>query len=147
MSANLNLTPPATKTKNDAPKPMGSAVVPPTEKAPKVAKAPKVVDPNAPKKERAPRKDLGISKESVITVTDKAKEAKVRGKRNEYREILLKFDGKKVGEFIEATKVKDTGKGGSGASWMRWFVDEGYATVTKVEKPVAAPAAPAAPKV
>lgn len=143
-----NLTPPATKTKNDAPKPTGAAVVPPQEKAPKVAKAPKEVDPNAPKKERAPRKDLGISKESVITVTDKAKEAKVRGKRLEYRDLLVKFDGKKVGEFIEAAKVKDTGKGGSGASWMRWFVEEGYATVTKVEKPVPAPvAAPAVAKV
>jgi len=146
MSANPNLTPPATKTKNDAPRPVTSAVVPPTEKAPKVAKAPKVIDPNAPKKERAARKDLGIGKESVITVTDMAKEAKVRGKRLEYRDLLVKFDGKKVGEFVEATKVKDTGKGGSGASWMRWFVDEGYATVTRVEKPVAAPAVEA-PKV
>lgn len=143
MSANPNLVPPATKTKTDAAKPLGNAVVPPgakAEKAPKVAKAP--ADPNAPKKERAPRKDLGISKESVITVTDKAKEAKVRGKRLEYRDLLLKFDGKKVAEFVEAAKVKDTGKGGSGASWMRWFVDEGYATVTKVEKPVVAPPAP-----
>lgn len=124
---NANLTPPAVKTKNDN----GKTPTPAVAKAPK---PPKVVDPNAPKKERAPRKDLGIHKESVITVTDKLREAKVRGKRAEYRELLLKFDGKKVGEFIEATKAKDTGKGGSGASWMRWFVDEGYATVSKVEK-------------
>lgn len=135
-----NLTPPAVKTKTDAGKATApAAVVPPKEKA---AKAPKVVDPNAPKKERAPRRDLGISKESVITVTDKAREAKFRGKRQEYRDLLLKFDGKKVGEFVDAAKDKDTGKGGSGASWMRWFVDEDYATVTRVEKPAAPPAAP-----
>lgn len=139
MAATMNLTPPATKTKTDAPKPATAAIVPPGDKAPKAAKPPKVVDPNAPKKERAARKDLGISKESVITVTDKARDAKVRGKRLEYRDLLVKFDGKKVGDFVEATKAKDTGKGGSGASWMRWFVEEGYATVTKVEKPVAAP--------
>lgn len=133
MSTHANIVPPAVKTKNDAAK----AVVPP--KAPKVKAEKAPADPNAPKKERAPRKDLGIGKESVITVTDKARDAKFRGKRAEYREVLLKHDGKKVGEFTEAVKSLDTGKGGSGASWMRWFVEEGYATVTRVEKPVAAP--------
>lgn len=137
----MSIVPPAVKTKNDV-KPTAAPVVPPKEKAPKVKAEKAPVDPNAPKKERAPRKDLGISKESVITVTDKAREAKVRGKRLEYRDLLVKFDGKKVGEFVEAAKEKDTGKGGSGASWMRWFVEEGYATVTRVEKPVAPPAAP-----
>lgn len=131
MSANPNsIIPPATKTKTDAPK----AIVPPGEKAPKVKaeKAPK--DPNAPKKERAPRKDLGIVKDGTIRVTDKLRDAKFRGKRAEHRELLLKFDGKKVAEFYEAGKGLDTGKGGSIASWMRWFVEEGYATV---EKPAA----------
>ena len=128
MSANPNLVPPATKTKTDAPK----AIVPPGEKAPKAAKAPK--DPNAPKKERAPRKDLGIVKDGTIRVSDKLREAKFRGKRAEHRDLLLKFDGKKVADFYEAGKSLDTGKGGSIASWMRWFVEEGYATV---EKPAA----------
>lgn len=121
---NAALTPPATKTKVDAPK----AVVPPGEKK---AKVKAVADPNAPKKERAPRKDLGIVKDGTIRVTDKAREAKFRGKRADYRELLLKFDGKKVSDFYEAGKAKDTGKGGSIASWMRWFVEEGYATVDK----------------
>jgi len=123
MSA-ANLVPPATKTKTDAPK----TVVPPGEKK---VRAKKEVDPNAPKKERAPRKDLGIVKDGTIHVTDKARDAKFRGKRADYRELLMKFDGKKVADFYEAGKAKDTGKGGSIASWLRWFVQEGYATVTK----------------
>ena len=130
MSANPNVVPPATKTKTDAPK----IVAPPGMKAEKVAKPPKVVDPNAPKKERAPRKDVGIVKDGTIHVTQKLTDAKFRGKRAEYRELLQKFDGKKVSDFYEAGKVKDTGKGGSAASWLRWFVVEEYATV---EKPAA----------
>jgi len=135
MSANPNVVPPATKTKTDAPK----TVTPPGVKAEKVGKPPKVIDPNAPKKERAPRKDVGIVKDGTIVVTEKLAEAKFRGKRAEYRELLQKFNGKKVSEFYEAGKAKDTGKGGSAASWMRWFVVEGYATVTPPATPAVAP--------
>jgi hypothetical protein len=124
-----SITPPAVKTKTDAPKNVGNSS---KETKAKEAKAPE--DPNAPKKERASRKDYGITNDGVITLTDKARDAKFRGKRAEFQELLLAHEGKTVAEFTEAGKSKDTGKGGSAKSWIRWFVQEGYATV---EKPAA----------
>lgn len=142
MSANLNLTPPAVKTKTDA-----SAA--PAPKAEKAVKAPKVVDPNAPKKERAPKNDYGYSKLSVIAVTEKDP-GKMRGARREWYDNIAKFAGKTCGEVLKAYDgaVNGKGKPHSISGWMNFFAKEGFIKLTRppqAEKPAKAEkAAPAA---
>jgi len=98
-------------------------LTPPNKKAEKPAKAPKAA--SGEKKERAPRKDYGFHADSVIRLTDK--EVKYRGQRKDYYELLTRFNGKKVSEFLDAAKDrKDPPRG-----WLRFFVDDGAATLSK----------------
>lgn len=126
----MSLVPPAVKTKSDAtaaPK----AVVPPTEKAPKVKAEKAPADPNAPKKERTPKKDYGYSKLSTIKRTEK--ESKMRGARGEWLANITKFDGKTVAECLKAYEGALNGKGKphSISGWMNLFAKEGYITLTR----------------
>jgi hypothetical protein len=120
------LTPPAVKTKSDAPK---------VAKPPKAAKAP--VDPNAPKKERAPRKDYGYHKDAKIEVLTRAEDAKpYRGMRKDWYEAVQKYNGKTCNQFVEGNKGKKSEKGTTqnAASWLRFFVDD---KAIKLHKPEA----------
>jgi hypothetical protein len=137
MMMSANLTPPATKTKTDAPK----VVVPPTEKkaaAPKVAKAP--ADPNAPKKERAPRQDYGFAKDAVITI--KEGEHKFRGQRGEWFARLQASNGKTVQHFLDGNQGVKNNKGNPEPprGWLRSFVADGVCTLSGGTKTEAAPA-------
>lgn len=94
----------------------------------KAQKAPKAPKPASEKKERAARKDYGFHADSVIRLTDK--EAKYRGQRKDYYDLLVKANGKKVSVFLDSAKDrKDPPRG-----WLRFFVDDGAATL---EKPAA----------
>jgi hypothetical protein len=133
MSANL--TPPATKTKTDAPK----AIVPPGEKkaaAPKAAKAP--ADPNAPKKDRAPRQDYGFAKDAVIKISEG--EHKYRGQRAEWFTRLQASDGKTVEHFLEGNQGIKNNKGNPEPprGWLRAFVVDGVCTLSGGTKPAPA---------
>lgn len=122
-AAELDLTPPTKAAK--------------APKAPKAEKAPKApADPNAPKKERAPRTDYGFAKDATITVVPE-KGATYRGQRKEWFELLSQFNGKSVNEFFEAAKA--AGKKDPPRGWLRFYVQDGAATLTAA--PVAAPAA------
>lgn len=99
------------------------------EKAPKAEKAP--ADPNAPKKERAARQDYGFAKDAVIKV-DHATEAKYRGQRKEWFDILVANDGKTVEAFMTAAADRKTksGKADPPRGWLRFFVTDGAATLS-----------------
>lgn len=144
MSANLNFTPPAVKTKTDASGAPAAKAEKPV-KAPKVAKEP--TDPNAPKKERAPKNDYGYSKLSVIAVTEKDP-GKMRGARREWYDNIAKFAGKTCGEVLKAYEgaVNGKGKPHSISGWMNFFAKEGFIKLTRppqAEKPAKAEKAPA----
>lgn len=107
------------------------SLTPPTKNADKAAKAGKPAKEakatNGEKKDRAPRKDYGFSPDSTIRLTDK--DVKYRGQRKDYHDLLAKFNGKKVSEFLEAAKDrKDPPRG-----WLRFFVEDGAATLSKPE--------------
>lgn len=124
-SAVPDLTPPGKNTK--APKTLAEAKgedKPKKEKAPKAEKAP--VDPNAPKKERAPRQDYGFKSDAVIAVVEE-KGAKYRGQRKDWYDTVKAHVGKKVEEWITATK-KDGGDPPRG--WLRFFVQDGSVTLS-----------------
>ena len=123
MSAEvLDLTPPTKAAK--------AAKAPKAEKAPKAPKAAKApADPNAPKKERAPRQDYGFNKLAVIgLVAEKA--VKYRGQRKSWYEDISKLEGKTVEAFLESKKdSKDPPRG-----WLRFFVQDGSVTLSKVDE-------------
>lgn len=115
------------------------------EKKEKVAKTP--ADPNAPKKERAPRSDYGYRPDAVIgLLTEKGD--KYRGQRKDWYDQVRPFAGKTVAEFVAAAQKEG---GESARGWLRFFVQDGSATLTggtvqapaktkAEEKPAAPPA-------
>lgn len=99
------------------------------DKAPEATEA-----PAAEKKERAPRQDYGFLPGAKITLTDK--ENKYRGKRLEYYEILKKHNGKSIEDFFKACPQEDPPRG-----WLRFFVQDGAATLSGGSAPEPKPKA------
>lgn len=120
-----DLTPPGKPTKapkSDAPK-----------KEPKVKAEKAPADPNAPKKERAPRQDYGFKSDALIAVNEE-KGAKYRGHRKDWFETVKAHVGRKVEEWIAATKKEG---GDPPRGWLRFFVQDGSVTLhggTEVKK-------------
>lgn len=117
-SAIPDLTPPGKPAK--APK----EAKPPKEPKVKAEKAP--ADPNAPKKERAPRTDYGFSPDATIALVE-GKGDKYRGHRKDWYDTVKAHEGKKVGEWIAATKKEG---GDPPRGWLRFFVQDGAVTLT-----------------
>lgn len=127
-SAVPDLTPPGKPAK--APKAEAkSDDKPKKEKAPKAEKAP--ADPNAPKKERAPRQDYGFRSDAVIAVNEE-KGAKYRGQRKDWYDTVKAHVGKKVEEWIAATKKEG---GDPPRGWLRFFIQDGSVTLSGGTEP------------
>ena len=92
--------------------------------------APKPEAADTEKKERAPRQDYGYKAGATITLTKDAAEKKYRGKRLEYFGALQKCDGKTVEAFEKAAPDGDPPRG-----WLRFFVQDGAATLSGGEAP------------
>lgn len=86
-------------------------------------------------KERAPRQDYGYKPGAKITLTKEASEKKYRGKRAEYFAVLEKCDGKTVEDFEKAAPAGDPPRG-----WLRFFVQDGAATLSGGKEPEKKPA-------
>lgn len=124
-------------------------LTPPTKeakaaKAPKAPKVPKIVDPNAPPKEAKPRGNYGYSVDATIEIV-KEKETKYRGQRQDWFDLLKKYDGKKVKDFNEAAANRTNGKGTvqTPSGWLRFYVLDGSVKLIApvgLEVPAAAPA-------
>lgn len=120
-SAVPDLTPPG---KNPAAKAAKAPKEPKPPKEPKAAKEP--ADPNAPKKERAPRTDYGFSPDATIALVE-GKGEKYRGQRKEWYDTIVAHAGKKVSEWIGATKKEG---GDPPRGWLRFFVQDGAVTLS-----------------
>lgn len=126
----LDLTPPTKKAKTAPAKGEPKAEkVAKEPKAPKAPKEPKVVDPNAPVKDRAPRKDYGYAASAFISITEK--ENKYRGQRLEWYQLLVASNGKTAADYEAAAKA--AGKTEPSRGWLRFFVQDGAAVLTKPE--------------
>jgi hypothetical protein len=98
------------------------------------ANAVEVEAPEGEKKERAQRQDYGFLPGATITIV--AKENTYRGKRLEYYNLLVKADGKTIEKFFDSCPVGDPPRG-----WLRFFVQDGAATLAGGSKPEAKPKA------
>lgn len=89
------------------------------------------------KKPRAPRQDWGFRKGAKISLTEKAKEAKFRGQKQEWFDRLQKSNGKTVEHFLENNTGVTNNKGNPEPprGWLRSFVVEGYAELSGGEEP------------
>lgn len=121
---------------------MATAPATPT-KAAKPKAAPKTPKAEGEKKPRAPRQDYGYHKDATIRVTkfEEGKGKNYRGQRLEWYEKLQKADGKTAGQFEEANKGKDSPRG-----WLRFFVQDGAATLDQSTVPAEKPKAEAKAK-
>lgn len=83
------------------------------------------------KKARAPRKDYGYSPTSIIHIVqpEEGKEPKFHGKRKQYFDLLVKFDGKTINDFEGEWPDKNDPPRG----WVRFFVQNGNATLERVK--------------
>lgn len=102
-------------------------------------KAPATPKAEGEKKPRAPRQDYGYHKDATIRVvaeTDESKSKNYRGQRLDWYEKLKKSDGKPVSHFEEANKGKDSPRG-----WLRFFVQDGAATLDQSTVPAEKPKA------
>jgi hypothetical protein len=107
-------------------------------------KAPATPKAEGEKKPRAPRQDYGYNKDATIRVTaetDESKSKNYRGQRLDWYEKLKKSDGKTCAHFEEANKGKDSPRG-----WLRFFVQDGAATLDQSTVPPPKPKAEAEPK-
>ncbi len=86
------------------------------------------------KKERAPRQDYGFLPGATITLVDK--ENTYRGKRLDYYNLLKKANGKTVEQFYGSCPEGDPPRG-----WLRFFVQDGAATLAGGSKPEPKPKA------
>lgn len=124
VNSEPDLTPPTAK----PPKTMAEFKGEKKEKKVKAEKPEK--DPNAPPKPRAPRVDYGYSPDAIIVLVE-GKDGDYRGHRKDWYETLKAFAGKKVSEWVAATKKED---GDPPRGWLRFFVQDGSVTLSAVPK-------------
>tara|TARA_R110002020_G_scaffold58106_2_gene159504 strand:- start:6871 stop:7158 length:288 start_codon:yes stop_codon:yes gene_type:complete len=81
---------------------------------------------STPKKPRATRKNYGIKKDSIIRLTDKASQIKMRGNRGKFFDCLKTCNGKTVEEFLKKASVDG---GDPPRGWIRFFIQEKICTL------------------